>query len=192
MSEREKELTAYHESGHAVVAHFLTNHDPVHKITIIPRGLRAGYTRFLPTEDRWYMTRSQFSDAVTSALGGHAAETVVFGEMSTGAGDDIERATAIVRKMVKQWGMSERLGPVAFGRKQTMIFLGRDIGEQKDYSERIGEVIDEEIRRLISEAYVRATSILRANRQVLDRLARELIGKESLDATALEHIFQMA
>jgi cell division protease FtsH len=192
MSEREKELTAYHESGHAVVAHFLTNHDPVHKITIIPRGLRAGYTRFLPTEDRWYMTRSQFSDAVTSALGGHAAETVVFGEMSTGAGDDIERATAIVRKMVKQWGMSERLGPVAFGRKQTMIFLGRDIGEQKDYSERIGEVIDEEIRRVITEAYARATSILRANREVLDHLARELIGKESLDATALEHIFQMA
>jgi cell division protease FtsH len=94
--------------------------------------------------------------------------------------------------MVKQWGMSERLGPVAFGRKQTMIFLGRDIGEQKDYSERIGEVIDEEIRRVITEAYARATSILRANREVLDHLARELIGKESLDATALEHIFQMA
>src|SRR6266568_1728696 len=192
MSEREKELTAYHESGHAVVAHFLTNHDTLHKITIIPRGLRAGYTRFLPTEDRWYMTRSQFSDAVTSALGGHAAETVVFGEMSTGAGDDIERATAIVRKMVKQWGMSDRLGPVAFGRKQTMIFLGRDIGEQKDYSEHVGEVIDEEIKRLIGEAYARATTILRAHREVLDHLARELIGKESLDARALELIFQIA
>jgi cell division protease FtsH len=192
MSEREKELTAYHESGHAVVAHFLTNHDPLHKITIIPRGLRAGYTRFLPTEDRWYMTRSQFADAVTSALGGHAAETVVFGEMSTGAGDDIERATAIVRKMVKQWGMSDRLGPVAFGRKQTMIFLGRDIGEQKDYSEHVGEMIDDEIKRLIGEAYSRAITILRANREVLDRLARELIGKESLDAKALELIFQAA
>jgi cell division protease FtsH len=192
MSPREKELTAYHESGHAVVAHFLTHHDPVHKITIIPRGLRAGYTRFLPTEDRWYMTRSQFVDAVTSALGGHAAETVVFGEMSTGGGDDIERATSIVRRMVKQWGMSDRLGPVAFGRKQQMIFLGRDIGEQKDYSEHVGEMIDDEIKRLISEAYARATSILRQHREVLDHLARELIGKESLDATALELIFQTA
>jgi cell division protease FtsH len=192
MSEREKELTAYHESGHAVVAHFLDQHDPVHKITIVPRGLRGGYTRFLPTEDRSYMTRSQFTDRVTSALGGHAAETVVFGEMSTGAGDDIERATNIVRKMVKEWGMSKKLGPVAFGRKQTMIFLGRDIGEQKDYSERVGELIDEEIRTLIGEAYARATTIIRQNRELLDRLAKELIGKETLDAPALELIFQGA
>ena len=138
------------------------------------------------------MTRSQFTDRVTSALGGHAAETVVFGEMSTGAGDDIERATNIVRKMVKEWGMSKKLGPVAFGRKQTMIFLGRDIGEQKDYSERVGELIDEEIRTLIGEAYARATTIIRQNRELLDRLAKELIGKETLDAPALELIFQGA
>jgi cell division protease FtsH len=190
MSAREKELTAYHESGHAVVAHFLAHHDPVHKITIIPRGLRGGYTRFLPTEDRLYMTRSHFRDAVTAALAGHAAETVVFGEISTGASDDIERATAIVRKMVKECGMSERLGPVAFGRKSQMIFLGRDIGEQKDYSEHVGELIDDEIRRLIDESYARATSILHQHRDLLDRLARELIGKETLDAPALEHIFQ--
>src|SRR6476661_109642 len=119
MSDREKELTAYHESGHALVAHFLAHHDPVHKITIIPRGLRGGYTRFLPTEDRFYMTRSDFIDAVTAALGGHAAEAVVFNEISTGAGDDIQRATNIVRKMVKEWGMSDLLGPVAFGKKQS-------------------------------------------------------------------------
>jgi cell division protease FtsH len=192
MSAREKELTAYHESGHAIVARFLKHHDPVHKITIIPRGLRGGYTRFLPPEDRYYMTRSHFLDAVTAALGGHAAETVVYGEMSTGGGDDIERATKIVSKMVKECGMSERLGPVAFGRKQQMVFLGRDIGEQKDYSEHVGEVIDDEIRRLIDEAYARATSILLEHRGLLDSLARELIRKESLDAPALETIFLAA
>jgi cell division protease FtsH len=190
MSAREKELTAFHESGHAVVSRFLQHHDPVHKITIIPRGLRTGYTWFLPTEDRLYMTRSHFRDAVAAALGGHAAETVVFGEVSTGAGDDIERATQIVRRMVTQFGMSDRLGPVAFGRKQQMIFLGRDIGEQRDYSERMGEMIDEEIRRLLGEAHARAVAILREHRAVLDRLARELIGLESLDAPALELIFQ--
>jgi cell division protease FtsH len=192
MSAKEKELTAYHESGHAIVARFLLHHDPVHKITIIPRGLRGGYTRFLPPEDRYYMTRSHFIDAVTAALGGHAAETVVYGEMSTGGGDDIERATKIVSKMVKECGMSERLGPVAFGRKQQMVFLGRDIGEQKDYSEHVGEMIDDEIRRLIDEAYARATAILLEHRGLLDSLARELIRKESLDAPALETIFLAA
>lgn len=190
MSARERELTAYHESGHAVVSRFLAHHDPVHKITIIPRGLRTGYTRFLPTEDRLYMTRADFRDAVAAALGGHAAETVVFGEVSTGAGDDIERATLIVRRMVTEFGMSDRLGPVAFGRKQQMIFLGRDIGEQRDYSERVGEMIDEEIRRLLGEAHARAVAILHEHRGMLDRLARELIGSESLDAPALELIFQ--
>jgi cell division protease FtsH len=190
MSAREKELTAYHESGHALVSRFLPQHDAVHKITIIPRGLRTGYTRFLPAEDRLYMTRGRFQDAVAVALSGHAAEGVVFGEVSTGAGDDIERATLIVRRMVTEFGMSERLGPVAFGHKQQMIFLGRDIGEQRDYSERVGEMIDEEIRRVLDEAHARAAAILRANRVMLDRLARELIARESLDGPALELIFQ--
>ena len=189
MSVRETELTAYHESGHAVVSRFLAHHDPVHKITIIPRGLRVGSTRFVATEDRSYMTRSYFCDAVVAALGGHAAETIVFGEVSTGSDDDIDRATAIVRRMVTEFGMSERLGPVAFGRKQQMIFLGRDIGEQRDYSERVGEMIDEEIHRLLDEAIARATSILREHRALLDRLAHELIERESLDAPALELIF---
>ncbi len=190
MSARERELTAYHESGHAVVSRFLPRHDPVHRITIIPRGLRTGSTRFLPTEDRLYMTRGHFRDAVTAALGGHAAETLVFGEASTGAGDDIERATQTVRRMVMQFGMSERLGPIAFGRKQQMIFLGRDIGEQRDYSEHVGEMIDEEIRRLLDEAYARALAILSEQRPLLDRLAHELLERESLDAAALEEIFQ--
>src|SRR5215471_17357258 len=156
MSTRERELTAYRESGHAVVGRFLEHHDPVHKITIIPRGLRTGSTRFLPTEDRLYMTRSQFRDAVAAVLGGHAAEALVFGEASTGAGDDIARATAIVRRMVTEFGMSDRLGPIAFGRKQQMIFLGRDIGEQRDYSEHVGELIDDEIHRLLEEGHARA------------------------------------
>jgi cell division protease FtsH len=190
MSAREKELTAYHESGHAVVSRFLEHHDPVHKITIIPRGLRTGYTRFLPTEDRLYMTRSHFRDSVAAALGGHAAELVVFGEVSTGARDDIERATALVRRMVTEFGMSDRLGPVALGRKQQMIFLGRDFGEQRDYSEHVGELIDDEIHRLLDEAHARASSILRAHRGLLDHLARELTGRESLDASALEVIFE--
>jgi cell division protease FtsH len=189
MSAREKELTAYHESGHAVVARFLAHHDPVHKITIIPRGMRMGYTRFLAAEDRLYRTRSQFTDSVAAMLGGHAAESVVFGELSTGAGDDIQRATALVRSMVKEFGMSERLGPVAFGRKHQMIFLGRDIGEQRDFSERIGQLIDEETHRFLAEGLARAISILRAHRDLLDRVARELIGQESLDARELERIF---
>jgi len=184
MSAREKELTAYHEGGHALVSRFLPHHDPVHKITIIPRGLRMGYTRFLPPEDRLYMTRANFRDAVTVALSGHAAEGLVFGEVSTGAGDDIERATRIVRRMVTEFGMSERLGPVAFGRKQQMIFLGRDIGEQRDYSERIGEMIDEEIRRVLDEAHAHALAILREHRAMLDRLAHELGARGRLDARA--------
>ena len=158
-------------------------------MTIIPRGLRTGYTRFL-AEDRSYVTRNQFRDAVVGALGGHAAETVVFGEVSTGSSDDIERATRIVRRMVTEFGMSERLGPVAFGRKQQMIFLGRDIGEQRDYSERVGQMIDEEIHGFLEEALARATAIVREHRGLLDRLARELIGRETLEAQALEVIFQ--
>ncbi len=189
MSAREKERTAYHESGRAVVARFLTHHDPVHKISIIPRGRRLGSTRFLPTEERMYQTRGQCIDTVTAALGGHAAESIVFGELSTCGGDDIQRATVIVRGMVKEFGMSKLLGPVAFGRKQQMIFLGRDIGEQRDYSQHVGELIDDEIRRFLDEGFVRASTILRAHLDVLDRLAHALIDQESLDASALERIF---
>ncbi len=188
LSDTEKTLTAYHEAGHALVASCLLNHDPVHKITIIPRGLRIGSTRFLPPEDRAYQTRSQCTDALTSALSGHAAEIVVFGETSTGASDDLERATAIARSMVKQFGMSTRLGPVAFGRKQHMAFLGRDFGEQKNYSERIGEAIDEEIRRLIDAGYAQSKAILLGRRDSLDRLASELIKVETLDGGAVAEL----
>jgi cell division protease FtsH len=189
LAQRDKQLSAYHEGGHALVASFLPNHDPVHKISIIPRGLAIGSTRFLPTEDRAYMTRSQFADALAASLGGHAAEALVFGEVSTGAGDDIDRATNLARRMVKECGMSERLGPVAFGKKQRLSFLGRDLGQQRNYSDKVGEIIDQEIRRLIDEGYTRALSILRDHREALDRIALELARAETMDAPALQQIF---
>ena len=134
------------------------------------------------------MTRSQFADALAASLGGHAAETLVFGEVSTGAGDDIDRATNLARRMVKECGMSERLGPVAFGKKQHLSFLGRDLGEQRNYSDKVGELIDQEIRRLIDEGYTRALSILRDHREALDRVALELARAETLEACTLNHI----
>src|SRR5437764_442163 len=146
MSDREKQLTAYHEGGHAVAMRFLEHHDPVHKVTIIARGMMGGYTRPLPPEDRYYMTKSQFKASIASALGRHAAEQVVFGEISTGAENDIDKATKIARKMVKEYGMSERLGTVALGHKEELVFLGREIGDQKNYSEKTDEAI-EEVRR---------------------------------------------
>jgi cell division protease FtsH len=190
MSDREKELTAYHEGGHAVAMRFLENHDPVHKITIISRGMMGGYTRSLPPEDRYYMTKSQFKASIASALGGHAAEHVVFGEISTGAENDIEKATNIARKMVKEYGMSERLGTVALGHKEELVFLGREIGEQKNYSEKTAEAIDEEIRALIDEGYQRAVEIMQQHRDVLDGIARALILVETLDGENLERVFR--
>jgi cell division protease FtsH len=189
ISEREKLVTAYHEGGHAVVGRFLKNHDPVHKISIIARGMMGGYTRYLPVEDRYLWTKSQFEDRLAATLGGHAAEKLVFGEMSTGAENDIDVATNIARKMVKEYGMTDRLGPVALGHKEEMVFLGRDIGAQKNYSEKIAEVIDEEIRRLIDEAYLEAERILTERRDVLDRLANVLVQEETLEGERLERVF---
>ncbi|MGE3268192.1 MAG: ATP-dependent zinc metalloprotease FtsH [Chloroflexota bacterium] len=189
ISEREKLVTAYHEGGHAVVGRFLKNHDPVHKISIIARGMMGGYTRYLPTEDRYLWTKSQFEDRLAATLGGHAAEKLVFGEMSTGAENDIEVATNIARKMVKEYGMSDRLGPVALGHKEELVFLGREIGEQKNYSEKIAEAIDEEIRRLIDQAYLEAQRILDEKRDVLDRLANVLVQEETIEGERLERVF---
>ena len=189
ISEQEKRVTAYHEGGHAVVGRFLKNHDPVHKISIIARGMMGGYTRYLPTEDRYLWTKSQFEDRLAATLGGHAAEKLVFGEMSTGAENDIEVATNIARKMVKEYGMSDRLGPVALGHKEELVFLGREIGEQKNYSEKVAEAIDEEIRRLIDQAYSEAIKILQDRRDVLDRLADTLVREETIEGEALERVF---
>src|SRR6188508_823018 len=158
ITEDEKKIIAYHEGGHAVVQRVLPKCDPVHKISIIARGMMGGYTRYLPTEDRYLWTKSQFEDRLAATLGGHASEKLVFGEMSTGAENDIEVATNIARKMVKEYGMSDRLGPVALGHKEELVFLGREIGEQKNYSEKTAEAIDEEIRLLIDEGYQRAVT----------------------------------
>jgi cell division protease FtsH len=190
ISDKEKEITAYHEAGHAVVARFLRNVDPLHKVTIIPRGMMGGYTRLLPTEDRYLYTKSAFEDMLVFALGGRVAEDMVFSEITTGAENDIERATQMARRMVTEYGMSKRLGPVALGHKEELIFLGREIAEQKNYSEKIAEAIDEEIRALIDTADARAREILTNHRDALERLVCALIKEETLEGEALERVFQ--
>jgi len=183
MTESERRLTAYHEAGHAVVGRFLEKHDPVHKITIVGRGRVGGYTRFLPAEDRHYQTRSQFEASIASALGGHVAETLVFGEMSTGAGNDLERATTLARRMVTEYGMSERLGVVTLGSPDVPG------SESRSYSEHSAHQIDREVRRLVDEAYARARSVIVEQRAVLDRLAYALLQWETLRGPELERVF---
>jgi len=186
ISPKEKEVTAYHEVGHALVAKMLPNLDPVHKITIIARGMMGGYTQLLPTEDRYLYTRSHFEDTLAWSLGGHAAEQVVFGEMTTGAENDIERATKLARKMVMEYGMSDKLGPLQFGHKEEMVFLGRDLGEQRNYSEAVAVEIDQEVRRLITQAYAKAKEILERYRPQLDAVSQRLIKDETLDGPTFD------
>jgi cell division protease FtsH len=189
ISDKEKEITAFHEGGHAVVAKFLRNVDPLHKVTIIPRGMMGGYTRLLPTEDRYLYSKSMFEDMLVFALGGRVAEEIVYGEITTGAENDIERATGVARRMVTEYGMSRRLGLVALGHKEELIFLGREIAEQKNYSEKVAEAIDEEIRGFIDTAEERAREILTNRRETLDRLAKALIKFETMEGAELDRIF---
>jgi len=189
ISPREKETIAYHEAGHALVSHILPNSDPVYKITIVSRGMTGGFTRFMPAEDRNLWTRSQFKDALAAILGGMVAEELVFGEMTTGPQDDLERATKIARQMVTQWGMSERLGPRTFGKREEMVFLGREISEQRNYSEKVAEEIDEEVRRIVDEAYQSASKVLVANRAKLEQIAKHLIEVETIEGEALAALF---
>lgn len=184
-SQRENEMVAYHESGHALVAFKLDHFDPLFKITIVSRGMAGGYTSILPDEDRHLHTRSYLEKQLSFALGGHAAEEIVFGEMSTGASDDIRKVTQIARSMVTRYGMSDRLGPRTFGHKEELIFLGREISEQRDYSEKIAEEIDEEVRRIVDHAHELARKLIRENRESLDRLAKTLLEVESLEGDAL-------
>ncbi len=186
ISPKEKEVTAYHEVGHALVAKMLPNLDPVHKITIIARGMMGGYTQLLPTEDRYLYTRSHFEDTLAWSLGGHAAEQIVFGEMTTGAENDIERSTKLARKMVMEYGMSDKLGPLQFGHKEEMVFLGRDLGEQRNYSEAVAVEIDQEVRRLITQAYAKAKEILERYRPQLDAVSQRLIKDETLDGPTFD------
>lgn len=182
MSAQEKRVTAYHEIGHALVAHMLKRSDPVYKVTILPRGQMGGYTRLQPPEDRHLYTKSFFEDMLAMIMGGHAAEVLVFGEMSTGPSNDIQQATETARRMVTQYGMSPKLGPRAFGRREELVFLGRDIAEQRNYSERVAEEIDNEVSHLIDDAHRRAMDILSRHDDLLDKLAERLIEVETLDA----------
>jgi cell division protease FtsH len=188
ISDKEKAITAYHEVGHALVARMLPNLDPVHKITIVARGLAGGYTRLLPTEDRYLYTESQFRETLAFALGGHAAEQLIFGEVTTGASNDIERATGLSRQMVTQYGMSQKLGPRAFGKKEELVFLGREIGEQRNYSEAVAQEIDNEIRNLINEAYGVAREILVRHKDKLVTVSERLIAEETIEGPVFDEI----
>ena len=186
---KEKEIIAYHESGHALVGHLLVNADPPYKISIVSRGMAGGFTRFLPEEDRHLMSKSQFKDMLATSLGGLCAEELLLnGESTTGPSDDLTKATSIARNMVTQWGMSERLGPRTFGNKQELVFLGREIGEQRNYSEKVAEEIDEEVRRLVDHAYQTARALLIENRERMDRLVKILLDVENLEGDDLRRI----
>jgi cell division protease FtsH len=190
MSEHEKKITAYHEGGHALVAHALPNTDPVHKVTILPRGRALGYTMVLPDEDKYSTTRNELLDQLAYALGGRAAEEMVFHDPTTGAGNDIDKATKLARAMVTQYGMTERLGAIKLGQDSGEVFLGRDMGHQRDYSEEVAAMVDEEVKKLIETAHDEAWEVLVENRDILDRLVLELLEKETLDKAQIADIFR--
>ncbi|MEO8287193.1 MAG: ATP-dependent zinc metalloprotease FtsH [Chloroflexota bacterium] len=190
ISDREKAITAYHEVGHALVARMLANVDPVHKISIIARGMMGGYTRVLPGEDRYMWSKAQFKDNLAFALGGRASEEIVFHEITTGASNDIERVTEMARMMVTRYGMSQKLGLVALGRKEELVFLGREISEQRNYSDEIAYEIDKEVRALVDEAYDKAKEILTMYKDKLIEISELLIEKETLDAVDFEALFE--
>ncbi|MDP7415561.1 MAG: ATP-dependent zinc metalloprotease FtsH [Dehalococcoidales bacterium] len=192
ISPKEKEITAYHEAGHALVAWILPNADPVHKISIVARGMSLGHTRQLPIEDRYLMTRAQIKDMIATFVGGFTAERLTFHEVTTGAQDDIRRATELARRMVTDFGMSDKLGPRTFGDRQEMVFLGREISEQKDYGDKIADVIDEEVSEIIRQAHQVARELLTKNKLKLVLLAKKLIAQETLEGKALEAVFQKA
>ncbi|MDO8472924.1 MAG: ATP-dependent zinc metalloprotease FtsH [Dehalococcoidia bacterium] len=188
ISPREKEITAYHEAGHALVAHYLPNADPVHKISIVARGMMAGYTRLLPSEDRRISTRTDYEAILAVFLAGRISELLVFNDYSTGAQSDLESATSLARKMVTRYGMSDKLGPRTYGKSEELVFLGREITEQRNYSEKVALDIDREVGRFIDEADLRASAILKERRQTLDKLAERLINQETLEGPELEDI----
>ena len=189
MDEHEKTITAYHEAGHALVAAALPGNDPVHKITIMPRGRALGYTMVLPDQDKYSTTRSEMLNQLAYMLGGRAAEELIFHDPTTGAANDIEKATSVARSMVTQFGMTERLGAIKYGQEQSEVFLGRDMGHMRDYSEEVAAAIDEEVRGFIEAAHQEAYDVLVNNREILDAMVLALLERETLDKAAIEEIF---
>ena len=190
INDQEKEITAYHEAGHALVAHVLPNADNPFKVTIVSRGQSGGHTRYLPEEDRNLWTRGQFSDMLAAALGGRVAEELVFNQLTTGAGSDIEQATNIARQMVTRYGMSEKLGPRTFGKREEMVFLGREISEQRDYSDKVAETIDAEVHDIIDSAYNMATDVIREHMPKLKQLAEYLVEHETIEVDELNSLWE--
>ena len=188
ITEQEKNVIAYHEIGHALVAKSLPNADPVHKVSIISRGMALGWTMQLPTEDRYLVSRSELNDDMAVILGGRVAEELIFGDITSGASDDIGKATKLARRMVTEWGMSEKLGPLTFGHKEELVFLGRDLGEQRNYSEEVAGEIDQEVHRLVDTAYQRAKKILTERREKLVHLAEYLKQEETIEGWQMDAV----
>src|SRR6476469_2022292 len=189
ISDAEKAIIAYHEGGHALVQRVLPKCDPVAKVSIISRGMALGYTMGLPLEDRYLQSKAEFEDKIAGMLGGNASERLIFGDTTTGASNDIEKATTLARRMVTEFGMSEKLGPLSFGKRDELVFLGREIGEQRNYSDDVARQIDEEVRAIIDKAYERAMEVLVTYRDRLDRLAEKLVAEETVDSEEFEKLF---
>jgi cell division protease FtsH len=189
ISEKERKLTAYHEAGHAVVSRFLPTHDTVHQISIVPRGMAGGYTMYKPNEDKSYRSKSEMQEHIVSLLGGRVAEKLVLDDISTGASSDIERASKIARSMVMKYGMSDKLGPITFGAEQEEVFLGRDINNQRNFSEKIAAQIDDEIKNIIDNGYRYAERVLKDNIDKLHKVSKILLEKEKMDAKEFDAIF---
>lgn len=189
ISDKEKKLTAYHEAGHAVVSRFLPNHDGVHQISIIPRGMAGGYTMYKPNEDKSYTSKSEMNEHIVSLLGGRVAEKLVLDDISTGASNDIERASKIAREMIMKYGMSDRLGPITFGSTQEEVFLGKEMTTSRNYSEKVAYEIDEEVKEIITRAYTYAERILKENIDKLHKVAELLIEKEKISGEEFDSIF---
>jgi len=190
ISQEELRVFAYHETGHALVAHVLPKCDPVRKVSIVARGMAGGYTIALPEEDRYVLLRSKIEDDIAYGLGGRAAEEIIFGEASTGASSDLEKITKMARSMVTRFGMSDKLGPLVYGRKEELVFLGKEIGEQRDYSEAVAHQIDEEVRQIITRAYDRAKTVIQEHRVQMDRIVKNLMERETLSATEFTAAFE--
>ncbi|MED5012742.1 AAA family ATPase, partial [Geobacillus stearothermophilus] len=190
ISEKERRIVAFHEAGHTVIGMVLADAEMVHKVTIVPRGQAGGYAVMLPKEDRYFMTKAELMDKITGLLGGRVAEEIVFNEVSTGAHNDFQRATNIARRMVTEFGMSEKLGPLQFGQPSGQVFLGRDLHNEQNYSDKIAYEIDLEIQRIIKECYEKAKQILTQHRDKLDLIATTLLEVETLDAEQIKHLFE--